>query len=137
ATLPLALTLGMAAAMVEEPGALNVALGIVGLVVLAATARSGWTSRVGTWATRVIEYTLAPLATPLLDAQLANRRLWRQGRLLNGYGVTASRGLAATVRWALPITLGLVFVLLLRQANPIIAAWTGDLSAWLNPARIA
>lgn len=48
---------------------------------------------------------------------------------------------AALRDWALPLGLGLVFVLLLTAANPVLQGWADDLLSWspallLNPARM-
>jgi len=133
---PLLFTLGLALAMALEPSPLNVILGIVGLIAIAATTRAGWTASVHAWARRIGWYAIAPVVAPCHDAALVHRRLWRGGRLAAEYGATASRSTVGIVRWALPVSLGAVFVLLFRQANPIIAGWLSNLEDLVRVQRI-
>lgn len=117
--------LGIAVAMVQQPGWLEIAVGAVGLMTLAATARAGWTDRMGAWAGRYFSLAVTGWGRLPLDAERMRQIGGRRGE--TGFGLGRR-----TLAWGVPIVLTAVFVGLFAMANPIVERWIGDAGAWLR-----
>ncbi len=129
-----AVELGLIAALVIEPTPLAVLLSMIGLMMIAAVDRGGWTTGVLTWACRGVEFVVGAAIAPLRDSRLARR--WTRR-----HGVSARRLMIFAViwRWAVPLLLTGVFVGLFALANPVIARWLANLKLELldvTPGRI-
>ena len=111
---------GLAVSMVEEPTPLSEWVTCVAIVVLAMTARGGWTSSPQAWFERWMKFlVLGPFRMPA-DVRVSLK--WRQrhpGLRLPGQACR----LRAIGMWVVPLLLGGVFVALFAAANPIVEEW--------------
>jgi len=110
---------GLAAAMMIHPGALEIVLAVMLAAALPLTARHGWTHRVRDWTWRMTHAVTFSLAQPITDYIVTWRWRVRHGR--RRLGLTGHLG-----RWIPPVLLAAVFVMLFRAANPIIEYWLGE-----------
>ena len=109
--------LGLAMAILEEPGAIAIMLAIPGLIMLSMTARGDWSSRLGVWFLRWLKFGSLGWLQFLRDSRLVRR--WQKGhRALRRWRVLALAG-----RWLIPVGLACFFVLMLGLANAVIAMW--------------
>ena len=127
AVLVAALLLGLAAAMVLQPGTLSVLLAILGLIVLATVRRIGWSASTWHWLQRVARFPAHVVVQPLRDLELFQRWLGRAPG-----DVSRRRGCGCLAAWFLPVALSLVFIGLFWLANPILGVWSTWLTEWLS-----
>lgn len=106
---------------VEEPHALSVLFGVLGLATLGLLAREGWCSSIVTWALRWVR-----LAAFGLGACFRDVSAWYHGR--DPSDDPREQTYILLRNWMLPIVLGAVFVGLFTVANPVISRWISD--AW-------
>lgn len=95
----------------------------IGIVAVQWTLRAGWTASGTVWLARLLNYALCGWLRVFLDQQLLGRR-----RAAPPPAVAA--GLLR--RWALPLAMSLVFVILFAIANPVIARWLETLRSELE-----
>ncbi len=111
---------GLVAAMVIEPGPLEIVLAVVLAAALPMTARHGWTRRIGDWAWRAAHVAAIAVTRPILDLAICRRWTVR-------HGDHRTNLLVRLGRWVVPVLLAAVFVVLFRLANPIIEHWLDEL----------
>lgn len=113
---------GLIIALVIEPTPMAVGLSMIGLVMIAATDRGGWTASVTRWFVRGVEFIVMALAGPIRDSRLAKR--WARRRdtqaAADDRANPALAALLTAVRWLVPVLLTLVFIGLFAAANPLI-----------------
>ncbi|MFW6039133.1 MAG: DUF4153 domain-containing protein, partial [bacterium] len=134
---------GLALAMVEMPGVLEMVLAAVLVTAAALISRVGWTASVMDWLVRGGQFVLFVIAQPVMD--IVRQRRWRRRRPESRGGMcrVARR---MVLNWGAAVVLGGVFLGLFALANPIIDDWLGTFSdrlarwverwrGWLQPAR--
>ncbi|MEM9881805.1 MAG: DUF4173 domain-containing protein [Planctomycetota bacterium] len=144
-------TLGLTVALVLEPGAWAVLLGLMGLLVLAAIDRGGWTNRAALWVWRLAVFARKTLTQAWRDSGVMRR--WRRTHgadeaeaWLGGVG-SGGAGMWSLRAWAVPGVLSLGFVGLFSLANPVVRrgvsrVWEAvvnpltTLGEWVEPARV-
>ena len=117
----------VAAAMVEEPGALEYILGAVCLLAVALTGRAGWTPELRRWGVRLAHLAISLWLRPFHDARLAQR--W-QGRHGESHEPTTVRQWLR--RWGLTLGFCILFIALFAAANPIVERWLRELGNTLR-----
>lgn len=119
-------SVGLLAALVEQPTRLNVLYMLLCLSVLALINAHGWDSDFARWLRRWARWALTGWTRLFLDNGVAVRWLLRRG-----FSPTLARGLAA---WVIPCCLAAVFVVMFAWANPIISGWFARLGTWIEGA---
>jgi hypothetical protein len=125
---------GLALASVEQPGTLNVSLLTIAVVSLAITGRQGWSGRIDSWLCRWWSFLLRATIQWLRDCGLHRR--WTVRSRFGSSATGSPQILAGLSSWAIPLLLGLVFVVLFTIANPIIASWWDGLADRVADAAI-
>ncbi|MDZ4789863.1 MAG: DUF4173 domain-containing protein [Hyphomicrobiales bacterium] len=105
---------GLAAAMVETPGFVAIAMFASGLMMLAGVDRRGLPGSALDWLAHLMLYGVNALTPLVRDADTVMRSRRRAGRPSFG---------ADTLAWIAPIVLGAVFIGLFALSNPIIDGW--------------
>jgi len=111
---------GLVVALVEEPGALSVAMATLCVAMLSVLNRAPWVAGVVAWSKRLFELFTRGLFRLFTDNRIAAR--WLRRHPISGAGPAR-----AAVVWVLPIGLGAGFVGLFAIANPLISKWVGQL----------
>lgn len=141
-------TLGLIAALVIHPGGLAVALGLLGLITLAAIDRGGWTSSVADWGRRWVVFIGKAATQAIRDTVLQNK--WLRSHHGGTTGLLESSrlpGVGSVRAWVIPVGLSVVFIALFAVANPVVQrgvsqAWDAvsaritGLSEWLSLGRM-
>lgn len=120
------LLLGLAAAMVLEPGPLSVAMATLGVIMLATVRRIGWNPSTRHWIHRLVRFPVHSFAQPLRDITLYQRWFTRARATSRG------RSSGCLVTWFLPVALSAVFVGLFCLANPVLSLWSQQLGEWFG-----
>ncbi len=115
--------LGLILALCEEPTVIGATLAILGLGMVALTARGGCPASLRDWMLRWLQLPGHILVRPWMDAWVACKWFGR-------HPSAEPMVMRWTMLWTLPLLLGGVFVLIFVAANPIIAQWAGTL--WHN-----
>ncbi|MFA7237284.1 MAG: DUF4173 domain-containing protein [Phycisphaeraceae bacterium] len=129
----------IALAMLIEPGGLEYTLALLILTALAFTGRLGWSDQPALWLGRYLRLFFAWLR-PLRDMRTARR--WQRAH--HPHRPSLRR---FALRWAVPLALTALFLLLFRQANPVIenqlhhlrqtlGDWLTHLTDYIAPLRI-
>jgi len=119
--------LGLALALIENPGPLPAALGALGVISLSMVVRGQWTSSVSLWVHRWTRYLLSGWIRPLRDLQTLLRWSSRNSGLTS---LSFRPGVVG--KWVVPVLLSLVFVALFAVANPVIERWLMELKSHLG-----
>lgn len=138
-------TLGLIAALVIHPGGLAVALGLLGLITLAAIDRGGWTSSVAGWVRRWAVFMGKAATQAIRDTILQNK--WLRSHHGRSMSLVDSRGVGSVRAWVIPVGLSVVFIALFAVANPVVQrgvshSWDAvsaritGLSEWLSFGRM-
>ena len=106
---------------VEEPTAVGLAFGVLGLATLGLLAREGWCANFVTWALRWMRLAAFGWGACFLDVNAWHRS---QGATND----PRERTQIFLRNWTLAIVLGAVFAGLFTFANPVISRWLSD--AW-------
>src|SRR5688572_27936917 len=117
-------TIGLLAALVEQPTWLNVLYILVCLGTLALINTQGWDNDFVRWLGRFGRWIATGWARLFLDNGVAMRWLIRRG-----FSPTLARGIAA---WVIPVLFTSIFIAIFAWANPIISGWFGRLGTFLS-----
>src|SRR5688572_18812676 len=119
-------TIGLLAALVEQPTWLNVLYILVCFGVLALINTQGWDNDFVRWLARFGRWIAIGWTRLFLDNGVAMRWLMR-----HGVSPTLARGIAA---WIIPILFTCIFIAIFAWANPIISGWFDRLGTFIMEA---
>jgi hypothetical protein len=108
---------GLCLQMVTMPGGLEIVAAAMGLSMLAMTGSSGWVSSPFEWTERWAAFVGKGWTRLFRDAKFVGRNRGSLGWL---------------ALWAAPLGMGMVFVWLFAEANPIIERWADDVSRQIS-----
>jgi len=109
----------------EEPSPLTAVLGLLGLAVLGLTIRDGWIGSCPVWFFRLRDFLLLGWFLIFKDI-FTPRRAGSQGK------PGRNSGLRFVVNWFVPLSVGMIFLILFAAANPIISQWFQDVFTWFS-----
>ncbi len=109
----------------EEPSPLTAVLGLLGLAMLGLSVRDGWVGSCPVWFFRLRDFLLLGWFLIFKDI-FTPRRAGSQGK------PGRNRGLRFVVNWFVPLSVGMIFLILFAAANPIISQWFQDVFTWFS-----
>ncbi|MDX1682692.1 MAG: DUF4173 domain-containing protein [Phycisphaeraceae bacterium] len=118
---------GLAGALVDYPGLLEIFLAGFGLIALAINDRTYGRWSIRRWTSYFVGFLPRAMVQPLRDWIHQRRWQHRHGEARSGF-----QRVAAILGWVVPILIGALFVTLFALANPIISDWLGQISDHLG-----
>ena len=132
-------TLGLLAALIEQPTWLNILYLLLCLATLALINAQGWDNSFTRWLARLVRWIATGWTRLFRDNGIVMRWLIR-----GGVSPALARGIAA---WIIPVLFTSIFIAIFAWANPLISDFFDHLGTWisrlmeklpeyLNPGRI-
>lgn len=119
---------GLVVALLIEPTAVGIGMGILGLVALAIVDRGGWTAGASIWLAGVAAFLGRSTYQSFRDMLIGER--WSRSR---GH---MSPALRTMLMWLAPVVLGGAFIALFTAANPVVSMWVRELPAYPSVGRL-